>query len=296
MMSAHINSSRISVVVIALNEGSNLRRTVENLQSTLNGNSEILVVDDGSDDGCADYLAAGDASVRLVRSDHLGVAAARNFGAAQTSGDIIVFADAHITLQPDWWAPMVELLDKDSVGAVAPVITNQEEPQYKGFGLRLKSPDLSIEWLRREAEEPYPVPILPGCCLAMRRETFEETGGFDGAMIRSGGVDNELALRFWLLGYELWLAPQVEVLHLFRRRQPYELRWDTVMHNKLRLAFVHFEQDRVSRVVEALRGHTGFAAGLARLAVGDASESRSRLASRRVRDDGWFFEQFGPSW
>ena len=101
MMSARINSSRISVVVIALNEGSNLRRTVENLQSTLNGNSEILVVDDGSDDGCADYLAAGDASVRLVRSDHLGVAAARNFGAAQTSGDIIVFADAHITLQPD---------------------------------------------------------------------------------------------------------------------------------------------------------------------------------------------------
>ena len=126
MMSARINSSRISVVVIALNEGSNLRRTVENLQSTLNGNSEILVVDDGSDDGCADYLAAGDASVRLVRSDHLGVAAARNFGAALTSGDIIVFADAHITLQPDWWAPMVELLDKDSVGAVAPVITNQE--------------------------------------------------------------------------------------------------------------------------------------------------------------------------
>ena len=295
-MPVHISSPTISVVVIALNEGSNLRRTVENLQSTLNGNSEILVVDDGSDDGCADYLAGGDTSVRLVHSDHLGVAAARNFGAAQTSGDIIMFADAHITVQPGWWAPMAALLDNKSVGAVAPVISNQEESRYKGFGLRLKSADLSIEWLRRQGEEPYRVPILPGCCLAMRRDTFEATGGFDGGMIRSGGVDNELAVRFWLLGYELWLVPQVEVLHLFRGRQPYDLAWDTVMHNKLRLAFVHFRQDRVSRVVEALREHTGFAAGLARLAVGDASEHRSRFASRRVRDDEWFFQQFGPSW
>jgi len=102
-MSTHLNSPSISVVVIALNEGSNLRRTVENLQSTLNGNSEILVVDDGSDDKCADFLADGDSPVRLVRSDHLGVAAARNFGASQTSGDVILFADAHITVQPGWW-------------------------------------------------------------------------------------------------------------------------------------------------------------------------------------------------
>ena len=295
-MSTHLSSPRISVVVIALNEGSNLRRTVENLQSTLNGNSEIVVVDDGSDDGCADYLDSGDSPVRLLRSDHLGVAAARNFGASQTSGDVILFADAHITVQPGWWAPMVAVLDNESVGAVAPVISNQEEPQYKGFGLRLKSADLSIEWLRRQGQVPYRVPVLPGCCLGMRRKTFEATGGFDGGMVRSQGVDNELAMRFWLLGYELWLVPQVEVLHLFRRQQPYELAWDTVIHNKLRLAFVHFGQERVSRVVEALRESTGFAAGLARLAVGDASERRSHLASQRVRDDAWFFEQFGPSW
>jgi hypothetical protein len=197
---------------------------------------------------------------------------------------------------PAGGAPLVEALDNESVGAVAPVISNQEEPQYKGFGLRLKSPDLSIEWLRRQGQEPYRVPILPGCCLGMRRATFEATGGFDGGMVRSQGVDNELAVRFWLLGYELWLVPQVEVLHLFRRAQPYELRWDTVMHNKLRLAFVHFAQDRVGRVVEALRGNAGFAAGLAQLAVGDAAERRSHLASKRVRDDAWFFEQFGPSW
>ncbi len=68
-MSPHLSSPRISVVVIALNEGSNLRRTVENLQSTLNGNSEILVVDDGSDDGCADYLDGGDSSLRLAFSN-----------------------------------------------------------------------------------------------------------------------------------------------------------------------------------------------------------------------------------
>ena len=45
---------------------------------------------------------------------------------------------------------------------------------------------LEVEWLDRQGDKPYPVPLLPGGCLAMRRDTFEAIGGFDAAAIRCG--------------------------------------------------------------------------------------------------------------
>lgn len=270
--------------------------TVECLRTTTGDDTEILVIDDGSDDGSGDCFADGRHGVRLFRTRGLGVARARNFGADRAVGNIVVFADAHISLSPGWWAPMLDALDDPAVGAVAPSIAVEGEPDLKGFGLRFEGPDLEIEWLQKQGDAPYAVPILPGCCLAMRRDVFEATGGFDSGMIRSGGVDNELAVRLWLLGYELRVVPSVTAVHAFRDRHPYSIAWRTVMHNKLRLAFVHFARHRRARVIEALRGNPGFAEGVALTRRSDAPARRRMVAAHRVRDDAWFFERFGPTW
>src|SRR5262249_6126768 len=127
-------SPSISAVVIARNESTNLRSTVENLEDTLPNGSEIVVVDDGSADGCSDFLRQRPApKVRLIRSKNLGVAGARNLGARRTSGEVIVFADAHIRLPPDWWEPMVSLLANPRIGAVAPAISDWNYPKRRGF-------------------------------------------------------------------------------------------------------------------------------------------------------------------
>src|SRR5579864_7843179 len=99
-----VPNSRISMVVISRNEGAFLRRTVENLQDTLPGDAEIVVVDDGSTDGSADCLAHWRSKrVRLYRQKGLGVAKSRNFGGNRTGGDILIFADAHLGLDAGWW-------------------------------------------------------------------------------------------------------------------------------------------------------------------------------------------------
>src|SRR2546425_6628081 len=109
-MTTRLNaSSRISVVVISRNEGEELRRTVENLEDTLPDGGEVVVVDDGSTDGSARRLARRRGRVRLHRLDGFGVARARNHGARQSGGGVIVFADAHIRLDPFWWRPLAEL-------------------------------------------------------------------------------------------------------------------------------------------------------------------------------------------
>ena len=286
----------VSAVIVTLNEGQNLRNTVESYRRTLPEGSEIVVIDDGSDDGSTRFLSECNGSVRLIETRHIGVARARNLGARSTTGDAIVFSDAHIEL-PDGWAPLLlEALADPSAGGAAPAIVDVNNPDAKGCGLQLNGPDPSEKWLDAPDDQPFQAPLLPWCSTAMRRDVFEATGGFDEGMVRWGQIDNEMSLRLWLLGYQLWVVPAVEVRHLFRKSRPYHCEWSWPLHNKLRLSFVHFDSERVARVAGALRDRDEFPDALGLLAQGDVSLRRAAMLERRVHDAEWFFQKFGPDW
>lgn len=284
---------KIGAVVITLNEGARLRSTVEQLCATLPGDADLIVVDDGSTDDSTKFLSEN-RRIQLLCTGNVGTARTRNLAVQHTSAEVIVFLDAHVNLPAGWWEPMLELLDQTGAGAVAPAVSDIEEPDRKAFGVGFKGPDLSVEWLRQNGGEPYRVPLLPWCCTAVRRDIFQTIGGFDEDMIRWGGIDVELSLRLWLLGYELWLAPQVEVFHFFRHARPYPVEWSWVIHNRLRTAFLHFSLERVTQVVKTLSTHQGFAAAVALAIARDIAARRGELAAQRVHDDQWFFERFGP--
>ena len=126
----------------------------------------------------------------------------------------------------------------------------------------------------------------------VRRETFCRTGGFDPGMRQLGGNDNEISCRFWLLGYELLVVPAVEVGHLFRMTTPYEARWTALVHNRLRMAFVHFGASRVERVLNALRVYNAFPAAMAMMLDTDVFARRALVAGDRRFDDAWYFQKF----
>ena len=68
--------ARVSIVIITRNEGAELRTTVENaIQTVPASDREIIVVDDGSEDGSTGFLD-GCSEVQLVRTNGLGVARA----------------------------------------------------------------------------------------------------------------------------------------------------------------------------------------------------------------------------
>src|SRR5262245_34345579 len=90
----------LSVIVPAYNEASAVRTGV--LQQILDylGSSgepfELLVVDDGSEDGTAELtraVIAGHAAVRLVQTDHGGKAHALAHGMQAAQGRIVLFSD-----------------------------------------------------------------------------------------------------------------------------------------------------------------------------------------------------------
>ncbi len=294
-MSSKATLSSVSVIVASLNDGEYLRRTVDSLLASLPSGGEIIVVDDGSTDGSADCLGDCRESVTVIRSGgRLGVAGARNFGAQHACGGVLVFSDAHVEVPADWAAPLLAVLARPEVGAVAPGISIMRPTAVEstGYGQKWRDATLVTDWLGRQSKEPYPVPLLGGGFLAMRREFFAATGSFDSGMMVWGAEDSELCIRLWTLGYECWVVPSVDVAHRFRPTYPYQVSWEPVLHNKLRLATVHFGPERLRRVVERLKQNAAFPAAIARLASSDVESRSSLMRSLRRYDDEWFFSKF----
>jgi GT2 family glycosyltransferase len=284
------------VVVISHNEGDRLRRTVNGLMATLPPDGEIVVVDDVSTDGSTEFLGPAYGSVRLVTAaERLGVARARNRGAAASKGRVVVFSDAHVDVGFGWVYALQAALDQPGVGAAGPAVTAMGNPSIRGYGFTWKDAKLGVQWLGREGDGPYPVPMLPGGFLAIRRDVLQACGGFDDGLSIWGAEDAELSLRLWLLGYECYIVPEVEIAHFFRERFPYEVDWTTVLHNLLRVGVVHFGEMRLNRLVAHLVSDPAFPAAFARLADGDAWARREHLRAIRQRDDDWFFHRFGIS-
>ena len=94
----------ISVIIPAYNVEQYIARCLDSVRSQTYRNIEIIVIDDGSEDGtkaiCDEY-AAIDSRIRVVHKKNAGVAAARNDALDMASGDMIAFADADDYMETD---------------------------------------------------------------------------------------------------------------------------------------------------------------------------------------------------
>ena len=92
----------VSVIVPTRNRRTLLTMTLRSVLRQRDVGFEVIVVDEGSTDDTAEFLAAlDDPRVRVIRHDDaLGLSAARNRGAAEARGDWLAFID-----DDDLWAP-----------------------------------------------------------------------------------------------------------------------------------------------------------------------------------------------
>ena len=161
-----------------------------------------------------------------------------------------------------------------------------------GFGAKWCLPGLNFQWLGYQGADPHEAPLLGGAFLAMRRNLFEACGGFDAGLIGWGAEDSELCARLWMLGYSCLVIPTIAVAHEFRETFRYAVDQALIVHNLLRLAFVHLHGERLERVLDHYLIHAGAARALALLAAGDTYHRRAAIQAERLHDDAWFFERF----
>jgi glycosyltransferase involved in cell wall biosynthesis len=92
---------RFSIVIPCYNEADYLAATVSSLRAqTYTGSYEIIVVDNNCTDETADIARA--LGARVVVETNRGVCWARQKGAEESTGDIVISADADTTYAPDW--------------------------------------------------------------------------------------------------------------------------------------------------------------------------------------------------
>jgi Glycosyl transferase family 2 len=98
----------VSVVLPTRDRRDLLSRAIESVQKQSYRNWELLIVDDGSVDGTAEFLAgvAGD-RVRCFRHHGAGACAARNVALAQARGDLIAYLDDDNMMHPAWLKAVV---------------------------------------------------------------------------------------------------------------------------------------------------------------------------------------------
>lgn len=116
-MESALQTSGVSVVVVAFNESSLLRSTLPSVIAAagrLSGPFEIVVVDDGSSDGTGDVAEALGVRV-LHQPTKRGAGAARNAGAADSTGRWLVFLDADVVVSEYALQAMFEAVDREQL-------------------------------------------------------------------------------------------------------------------------------------------------------------------------------------
>jgi GT2 family glycosyltransferase len=283
-----------SLVLPVHNEGRRLAETLAAIRDTTGVRYEAIVVNDASTDACCDCLRADPppfANVVLIDlAQRHGVAPARNLGAERARAPVLVFMDAHVVPRRGWLEGLLEELDQHEGGIVAPQISSLEDASATTFGLTIRDRELGVGWLDRRGDEPYPVPLAGCACMVMTRAFFESVGQFD-AMRSYGMEDVEMCIRAWLLGYSVIMVPKVEVAHLFKKT-PFTPAWHDYVYNRLRTAVLHFEGERLERILKTLATKPAFADAAGTLLLLDIWPQYSRLRAKRVHDADWFCRKF----
>ncbi len=194
------------------------KRCIEAIRKNTQGDFEIIVVDDNSGDGSAEYLKSQKDIKSFINSENLGFAKNCNRGARESNGDIFLFLNNDTEVHTGWMEAIESVFEKDKqIAAVGVkllfpdgiiqhagvVISPDKTPRHIYYQAPADSPSVNKE---REFQ------VVTAACVAIRREVFEKVSGFDEAF-KNGLEDVDLCLKIKGLGYKIMYTPKAVVTH-----------------------------------------------------------------------------------
>lgn len=129
----------ISVIVPIYKVERYLHQCVDSILNQTYRNLEVILVDDGSPDGCGqicDAYGAQDSRVRVIHKKNGGLSDARNAGIDIARGDYLAFVDSDDWLEPDTYEAMLSAMERHGAKLVcAGRFDNEEETGACTVGL-----------------------------------------------------------------------------------------------------------------------------------------------------------------
>ena len=174
---------KLSVIIPCYNAGSYLSQAVSSIRNQQTGfplTTEIIVIDDGSTDGCVEQLKGSD--VNILHQNHQGASAARNYGMKEATGEYLLFLDADDVLVPD----AVESLYQGLLQQEGSVVV-------LGMAEEFVSEELDAKTAAGLAKKEIPFgAFLSGCCFG-KKDALLQVGFFDTSLNQAGETVDWLA-------------------------------------------------------------------------------------------------------
>jgi glycosyltransferase involved in cell wall biosynthesis len=217
----------ISIVIPAFNNQATLGMCLDGLLAQATGDVEIIVVDDGSTD--TTRAIAESKGVRVLSQSNQGAAAARNAGARQATGEILMFIDGDCVPERNWiQAMLAPFANSEIVGACG-----MKQTQQSSFMPRFIQLEFDYRY-ENERKLPY-IDFVDSGTAAYRREVFLQNGGFDTLL--SDAEDTDLSYRLSARGYKMAFAgaaivydPHPESLFAYLKRKCEYAFWRTQVY------------------------------------------------------------------
>lgn len=179
----------ISVIVPIYNTQEYLTKCVQSVLDQTYQGFEILLVDDGSQDGSAEICRAfcgSDSRIRFLPLPHKGVSAARNAGMDEAKGEYLFFLDSDDTIHPQLLEALLELCETTGAALATEVYRH----------MMASDPGSPAEILSTETGGPWRCSYMDNAEV-LRQFSSRENGhsfhGIGGKMVRSSAVGE---LRF----------------------------------------------------------------------------------------------------
>jgi glycosyltransferase involved in cell wall biosynthesis len=279
--SSSLKQPLISIVIPTYNRLSYLLQAVQSVLAQTYTNWELLIADDGSENGTKEKIGSfGDKRIHVLSIPHCGnIATVRNAGAAAASGEWLTFLDSD------------DLFVAERLELQLNAVQKEEKWSYGGFELMSEAG----ETISNRSGKYTPLPgwitaalLTNETCvsiggLMLKRTLFEELGGFDNDPELNLREDYEFALRLSLKAEAIAL-PQV----LVRVREHENRSTNAVDDGNKRTAYLyghfvkHCSDKRLKRIAVRRQAHH-----ITEIAAKSLAQKNYRQACRQFGKAFW---------
>ena len=206
-MADGLHSIQASVIICTYRRDKILVETVEQVLAQADGLVEILIVDQKAqhDFATREYLkrTLDEGLIRYFNLNAASLTRARNFGASQARGALLLFCDDDVVPCPNWIRGHIAMYEDDQVSAVAGQVLNVDgcaryEPGSFSHNQSIRNFD-----------------GLHGANFSVRKSIYENVGGSDENLgVHASNEDKILAQRLLKGSYRIDFCPSASLVHL----------------------------------------------------------------------------------
>lgn len=291
---------RFSIVIVSLNGRQRLAMPLDALRRCDPAPHEVIVVDNGSNDGTSRFVRETYPEAMLVRAPrNLGFAGGNNLGIMNASGDVVILLNDDTEPDADWLAPLAAGFDSDphlGIAGTRLLYPGRERIQHLGCRIEAngltKHVDYGVSVKDQTLHEPADMDYVTGAALAIRRETIASIGLLDDGFWPIYFEEVDWCVRARRRGWAVRVFPASTVIHHESQTTEKLSRRFLTMYTRNRWRFV-LKNHRGAALLRAVRAEARWIAGnvpwdlLWPLAQGYAwAAIQWPELSRRVREDG----------